>query len=560
MHRQASNGNSPVLQDSLPQWSLGELLQLSGLSELELPELEGALKETVVSSLCIDSRACDPGALFLCLVEEDKQQQAEEYIQQALSQGAAAVLVSFESCAKDHVVICWPGLRKHWSALIARYFYDPSQGMQIAAITGTNGKTSCAWCLSQVVAQLSQRCGLIGTLGLGIQEREQENNAPEKIAPEKVVWKDVQKNHHTTPDNLTVQQALFKWHNTRPSAARVNCVAVEASSHGIVQGRLDGIEIDVAVFTNLTRDHLDYHQSFEQYEAAKTRLFHWPSLKGCVLNLQDPVGLRIWQSLSEPVRDQVTAYRLVGTQGEASQPFEPLQALRSITGMMTSQTSAGMQLQVQMVEGTQSMTGEVWLPYCGAYNAANALAVIGAALALGFNFDQVMSVVSHVDLPPGRLQRIENTLDAEIWVDYAHTPDALQQALQACRALNPKKLTVIFGCGGERDKGKRSQMGAVATAAADCVILTNDNPRSESPERIIEEVMSGIVHGYQGDIFQITDREKAIQKGVDLLMPGEALLVAGKGHEDTQVLANISLKFNDVMMIEKALQNQIQQI
>jgi UDP-N-acetylmuramoyl-L-alanyl-D-glutamate--2,6-diaminopimelate ligase len=383
----------------------------------------------------------------------------------------------------------------------------------MAGVTGTNGKTSVSQWIAAALDALGRRAAVIGTLGNG-------------LVGERVEAK------NTTPDPIVLQRLLADY--VRRGA---RAVAMEVSSHGLDQGRVAGIKYDVAVFTNLTRDHLDYHGTMESYAEAKFRLFSARGLEHCVINVDDDWGATFAERLGG---DVITYGQVRGARREARE--QPRLAAAAV-GL----SEAGVRFHVDSEWGS----GEVRAAVLGAFNVSNLLAVLGALIAAGVAFNDAIAAVSALRPVPGRLERVGGGAMPLVVVDYAHTPDALEKALEALRptVAAGHRLVCVFGCGGDRDAGKRPLMGQAAAALADHVIVTSDNPRSENPAAIIEQVLAGI----SGDAEAIEDRQVAIFSAVHQARPGDVVLLAGKGHETYQEISGVRHPFSDLEVARAAL-------
>ena len=464
-----------------------------------------------IDGLAIDSRRIKPGDLFLAYPGERADGRA--HIPQAIAAGASAVLW-------DSRVFHWdaawrvpnlgvPELRSHLGEIAGRFFGNPSRHMWLAGVTGTNGKTSCSHWIAQSLTRLGRKTGVIGTLGSGF---------PGEL--------DAAGN--TTPDAITLQSQLAA---LRASGA-TGC-AIEVSSHGIDQGRINGVEFDVALFTNLSRDHLDYHKTMEDYGAAKARLFRWPLLKHAVVNVDDRFGRELAESIDKS-RINVIAYGFGN--GE-------------IAGHRLDLSTRGLKLEITTPWGPARLTSRL----IGRFNAENLLGALGVLMTAEVSLQDAVEALAYVDSVPGRLQMVRLPNAPLVVVDYAHTPDALEKVLQTLRNLLPSgaKLHCVFGCGGDRDPGKRPLMGEVATHLADLVIITSDNPRSEDPRTIIEDVAAGAHSNYAIE----ADRSIAILKALQSAGPDDVVLIAGKGHETYQEVGTQRLPFDDVQVARDALRH-----
>jgi len=455
-----------------------------------------------------DSRRVRPGDVFLAYPGERADGRA--YIPAAITAGARAVLWEAEGFAwrPEWQVpnLAVAGLRDRAGEIASRLFGEPSQRLWMIGVTGTNGKTSCSHWIAQCLTALGRRTALIGTLG---------NGFPGALDPAV----------NTTPDALLLHEMLAGFHRDGASG-----VAMEVSSHGLVQGRVAGAKFDVALFTNLTRDHLDYHGDMDGYFAAKARLFDWPGLRHAVVNVDDAWGRRLVECLAG--RDlKILTYGL----GDAH-----------IAGHRLDLHRMGLRLEIETPWGSAAIESALM----GAYNAANLLGVLGVLLASDVPLDDALPVLRTLEPVPGRMQTLGGTDAPLVVVDYAHTPDALAQVLRALRAhLGGGTLTCVFGCGGERDRGKRPQMGAVASELADRVVLTSDNPRSEEPQAILADIAAGATGPFEVE----PDRARAIAAAIAAASAGDVVLIAGKGHETHQEIAGVRHPFSDVAVARAAL-------
>lgn len=500
-----------------PAMTLAELL-----ADAALPAAAARLP---VSGLALDSRSVQPGDLFFALRGE--RHDGRDFIARAAAAGAVAVLVDADAPVGGAPipVVARPGLAGHLSAIAGRFHGDPSRALTVTGVTGTNGKTTCSLLLAQLFTALEAPAGVIGTLGAGLADG------------------DLQATGFTTPDALATQRLLA---GLRDAGARR--VVMEVSSHSLAQQRVAAVRFHTALFTNLSRDHLDFHPDMAAYRDAKAGLFRQPELEVAVINLDDPAG--------RDIAAQTTARRCHGY------VLERDAALRDAALRDTALTNAA--LRVVHAEfgpwGTRARIatpwgdGELESPLPGAFNLANLLAVIGAACAQGFALAAVLAAVPRLAGAPGRMQRIAGPVGApRVVVDYAHSPDALAQALAALRAATAGRLWCVFGCGGDRDRGKRPQMGTVAAAAADRLVLTSDNPRGEDADAILAEIAAGIPGARRDRTEVITDRRAAIHQAIAQAAGADTVLIAGKGHERWQEIAGVRWPFDDAEVARAAL-------
>ncbi len=476
------------------------------------------LAQRGVRGLTTDSRRVGPGDAFIAWPGHVVD--GRRYLGQALQAGASACLVEREGAqvfehTEHPAVASLAGLKAHTGELANAFWQQPSHALEVLAVTGTNGKTSTAWWLAQALSALGRRCGVVGTLGIG--------QPPH----------DLVHNGLTTPDPVTLHAALRRFADQGFAAC-----AMEASSIGLSEHRLDGVRIQVALFTNFTQDHLDYHGDMAHYWAAKARLFAWPGLQAAVINLDDPQGAVLAQSLPS----DITPWTYAVHQGRAR--------LQAIVGPSAGAT--GLCFDVLEQGGAQAAVRTALI---GDYNVANLLAVIGGLRALGVPLTEAAGVCGLLTPVPGRMQRVQapsGVHGPEVVVDYAHTPDALEKTLQALRPwaqAREGQLWCVFGCGGNRDAGKRAVMGAQAQRCADRVVVTSDNPRDESPQHILRQIAAGMAPVPT----VIEDRAEAIAHAIDQAHANDVILLAGKGHEDYQEIAGVKRPFSDVAQARAAL-------
>ncbi|MBV8503585.1 MAG: UDP-N-acetylmuramoyl-L-alanyl-D-glutamate--2,6-diaminopimelate ligase [Paucibacter sp.] len=483
------------------------------LTELKSPAAAARwLLEWTRGALTSDSRQLKPGDAFIAWPGHARD--GREFVAGALAGGASTVLVERAGVEAfgftDARVAALPGLKAATGTIASAFYGEPSAKLAVLAVTGTNGKTSTAWWTAQALSLLQQRCGVIGTLGVG--------------EPGALDYTGL-----TTPDPVRLQQA-FRAMVERGFAA----CAIEASSIGVVEHRLAGTQVKVALFTNFTQDHLDYHGTMESYWEAKRRLFDFPGLQAAVLNADDAKGAELAQALKD--RLDVWSYAL---NREARLSAHELHY-----------RAGG--LAFTLIEGSEKHLIETGL--IGEYNVANLLGVIAGLRALGHPLAAIAAVIGRVTPVPGRMQRVGHGRELpQAVVDYAHTPDALDKALSALRPLaraRGGRLAVLFGCGGNRDKTKRPLMGAIAADKADRVILASDNPRHEEPQAILADIAAGMKPG-AGII--VVDRREAIRRALGEADARDVVLLAGKGHEDYQEIAGVRHHFDDVEEARAAL-------
>ncbi|RZA20760.1 MAG: UDP-N-acetylmuramoyl-L-alanyl-D-glutamate--2,6-diaminopimelate ligase [Lysobacteraceae bacterium] len=487
------------------------------LGEL-LPELEGLSADLAITGLVQDSREVKPGDAFVAIAGFGAH--GLNFIDAARDAGAAAIL--FEPPAPDDLpapddAIAVTGLRARMGAMADVFHEQPSAAMTTVGVTGTNGKTSTVQLLAQAWTLRGQKAGTIGTLGAGI-------------------WPKIVPTGFTTPLVLRLHALLAELRDEGAST-----VAMEVSSHALDQGRVDGVHFDVAVFTNLTRDHLDYHGDMASYGAAKRKLLEWPGLRAATVNLDDPFGRELFEAVGGRV--QVIGFSSRGSAG-ASVRAEEVQLDGSGIRFMLH---AGMQAH------------PVRSPLLGRFNVDNLLGVAATLIAMGMAPALVAETLSQLLPVDGRMNRLggEGGLPLVV-VDYAHTPDALEQALSSLRAHTAGKLVCVFGCGGERDRGKRPQMAAIAERGADVVIVTDDNPRGEDGDQIVADIVAGLQQPDRAIVRR--DRAGAIAEAIAMAGADDVVLIAGKGHEPYQEIAGIRHPFDDTATARELLRRRAQHL
>jgi UDP-N-acetylmuramoyl-L-alanyl-D-glutamate--2,6-diaminopimelate ligase len=466
-----------------------------------------------VCDLSLDSRTVTPGGAFVAL--RGTRAHGLAFVQQALSRGAAAVLwepasdIGAPQLPANVVSVCVPDLARAVGTIADRFFDAPSSSLRIAAITGTNGKTTTAYMLADAFAKLGVSSAYAGTLGFG------------PIGS-------IHARPHTTPDSITVHRELAELRD-----AGVRCVGMEVTSHALDQHRVAGVRFDAAIFTNLTRDHLDYHGTFEAYGEAKARLFAWPDLEHAIINVDDPFGAK----LAERVQGVAsTAYGRAGLPAELAKKRADM---RYVCATHVASDPVGLTIEVDSSWGR----GRLHSRLIGAFNVDNVLAVLAALLGSDVPLHDALNVIERGSAPPGRMEMLVAPGTPLVVIDYAHTPDALDKALEAVRAHCFGRLYCVFGCGGERDPGKRPLMGAIAERRADVLVVTDDNPRGEDGDAIVADIMRGLRHPEHAHVQR--DRAAAIELAISRAKAGDAVLIAGKGHEDYQIVGTTTRHFSD---------------
>ncbi len=483
-------------------------MRLEQLLEV-LPDarVQGDPEGVEIIALADDSRDAVPGCLFVAVPGE--RVDGHDFIEEALARGAVAVILEKERTTRSSVAIRVTDSSEALAEVAVKFFDDPSRGMMLVGITGTNGKTTTSLLVQRILREAGHRPGLIGTLRYE-------------------VGHEVSSALHTTPGALQLQRLL---HQMR-LAGNDACV-MEVSSHGLAQGRVRGCRFDIRVFTNLTRDHLDFHATMDAYFAAKRRLFETPLAKEgamSIVNVDDPWGRRLAQACTGPVRT-------FGVHHAAD--VQASDVVNTINGLSFSVRADGESVQVVS-------------PLSGTHNVENMLAALSVGSALGVPLAVQARALADVASVPGRFERIPGP-GFSVIVDYAHTDDALRNLLQSAREICQGRLITIFGCGGDRDRGKRPLMGGVAATLSDRVIVTSDNPRTEAPGKIIEEILAGVDLSGKDKVQVTEDRREAIRAGIAQAEAGDVVVLAGKGHEDYQILGETRSHFDDREEVRKAL-------
>ncbi|HKK55055.1 UDP-N-acetylmuramoyl-L-alanyl-D-glutamate--2,6-diaminopimelate ligase [Marinobacter sp.] len=459
--------------------------------------------DVTIHGLATDSRKVSAGDAFLALA--GSRTPADQYVGEAIAAGAAAILLETGQAGECYeragaLLVPVENLKARLGMIADRFYEHPSQRLRLIGVTGTNGKTSVSHYIASLFQETGTPCGVIGTLGYGMPDAMQEAS-------------------HTTPDVVQVNRVL-----SDIIAQGGRAAAMEVSSHALDQGRVDGLNMTGAVFTNLTRDHLDYHGSMAAYGAAKARLFEREELHFAVINFDDPFGRQLYEQLD-------------GKCDRVRFSLHEAQTELWLTGI--SQTNDGFSASVDGLWGAFDISASIM----GSFNVSNLLASMAAVLSLGVPVERVQLAVKRLVPPPGRLEPFTGGNGVRVIVDYAHTADALENALAALRPHVSGRLICVFGCGGDRDTGKRPAMAAEAERGADLVFVTDDNPRSEDPAAITDQILAGFAAPEKVTV--IHDRAEAIRQAIAAAEPGDIVLIAGKGHESWQETAGQRLPFSD---------------
>ena len=497
-------------QSRLSNTDLSTLLR-GVITDSEINQLKG---QEAIAGLSLDSRKLRKGDLFLAVPGQESD--GRSYAEQAIAAGATTVLFESdeapETCitlAEQRRAIGVTNLHQQLSLIAARFFDFPSRDMSVVGITGTNGKTTCAYLITQALNRLGEPAAMMGTIGVGQPDALSESNL-------------------TTTDAIETQRTLGKLRDHGYLS-----VCMEVSSHGLAQGRVNAVDFKVALLTNLSQDHLDYHDTMSNYAAAKRKLFDYGSLDAIVLNIDDAFGRKI---LQENHNCSVISYGYGGADVVATDC--------KVSGNGIDLTVSWRDRKVRF---NSSLLGEI--------NVPNLLATVATLIALDFSLEEIARVVPLLRAPPGRMELFSGGAEMPVVVvDYSHTPDSLERALRSLRPSTSGDLWVVFGCGGDRDKGKRSKMGEVAVQIADHVIITNDNPRSEEPQSIAADIVEGIKKSVRQNSYEvILERRAAIQSAIRRAGKDDVVLVAGKGHEITQTIGAQKIPFSDRQIVDEIL-------
>lgn len=472
-----------------------------------------------VHGMTMDSRRVKPGSMFACMPPAtERSRDSHEYLGAARSAGAGSALVysdgGFEAAIGLGMGAALLGPERYSDALwiLAKVaFGNPSAAMKVIGVTGTNGKTTTAWLIRDMLLALGSKAAYLGTLGFQIpgEERELQN---------------------TTPFAIELNELLAEARD-----AGVEAIAMEVSSHALAERRVDGVEFDAAVFTNLTQDHLDFHGSMEDYEAAKMRLFTELPLQSrkafrWAANLDDAAGRRVAERMTGP-----------GVSFGASEGALRVDAVEIGIDHLLLDFHADEEIRVRT-------------PLGGAYNVENSSSAVAGMLALGYSLREIGPALAKVRPVPGRFEPVPNDAGIGILVDYAHTPDALEKLLDAVRPLTQGRIITVFGCGGDRDRNKRPKMAKAASERSDLTIVTSDNPRTEDPQAILDEVRGGLVPGAES--LAISDRGEAIGQAIRMAKPGDVVVIAGKGHENYQIIGRTKHPMDDRELARQGLRTR----
>lgn len=481
------------------------------IAEAGIADAESVI-DREISGIAYDSRQVTPGMLFVAI--RGRNVDGHEYIKTAIKRGAAAVICQMDALTHSPLgALRVPDTRVALARTAAAFYDHPSSKLGVVGVTGTNGKTTVSFMLKHILETVGRKTGLLGTVRYEIGER---------MIPAQ----------RTTPEALEIQQMMRQM-------LRANCVdcVMEVSSHGLEQNRVDQVAFDVAIFTNLTPEHLDYHGGMDAYFDAKRKLFEFlrsgAKAGAAVINIDDSYGARLAEEFADV--DQLT----LGCAPSADLRLEEVSVSSDLT---------------RFAFATSGVTHQCELPLLGRYNVMNALAAIGGAMKLGVSVVDAVRALRSVATVPGRLEAVDAGQPFSVLVDYAHTEDALNNAMTTLREIVDGRLLTLFGCGGNRDARKRAAMGAVTARMADLAVLTSDNPRNESPELIADEVMVGYASVRDEGCVVELDRARAIEQIIGMAQPGDIVLIAGKGHETYQEFENTVVPFDDRVHAREALE------
>lgn len=493
---------------------LSELLGKTPNARLLSPPA-GRPQDPEISELAYDSRRVKPGSLFFCIRGEKAD--GLQFLPDAVARGAVAAVVEDDPGPLPVPALRVPNVRAAMPDLSAAFFGHPSRRLQLVGVTGTNGKTTTTYLLETVARAAGRSTGVIGTTGARIDGR------PAALAGDR-----------TTPEAPDLQRLLAEM--AAAGAGSGMTVSMEASSHALDLRRTWGCEFDAAVFTNLTQDHLDYHHTMEEYFQAKARLFtEYPRASRkpfhAIVNVDDPWGRR----LAELSEGRVWSYGI-----ESRADFQAREIVARPTTLEYRLLAPDGEFQVRLGLG-------------GGFNVYNSLGAIGAARALGVAWEPLLAALAEAVGVPGRFESVPTGGEFSVIVDYAHSPDGVENVLRAARALQPRRIITVFGCGGDRDRTKRPIMGRIAAELSDQVIVTSDNPRSENPQEIIREILAGIPADRAAAVQQESDRAEAIRQAIDEAGAGDLVVIAGKGHETYQIFAHGTVHFDDREEARKAI-------
>ncbi len=496
----------------MSSWTLKELLN-------DWAHVQATDANTMISGLSLDSRLTQAGDLFFAI--QGLRTHGIEFCKQAIANGAVAIAwdpdekIKLADMSDDVPCVPIPDLNNNIGFIAQRFYHHPSEKINVIAVTGTDGKTSVSQFIAQAFNYLNVSCGVIGTLGYGI-------------------YPDKQIASHTTPDAIHIQSLLKKFNHVNAPYT-----VIEASSHGLKQKRLNGVMLDTAVFTNLGRDHLDYHETIEDYFQSKRMLFQMPNLRNAVINIDDELGCRLANELVEKVN--LVTYACGKHQSKLGSYIQA-RKICSYGGKIT--------FEIDSSWGNAVIENKLY----GNFNVSNIMAALAVLLVNDYKFETAIQAISSISTVPGRMEPLASPgAVPTVIIDFAHTPQALKKVLQVLREQSEGKLWCVFGCGGDRDPGKRKLMANAVEKFADYAVVTDDNPRTENPDVITQNIIAGF--SSSANYTLIHDRKDAIAYAVNNAACEDTVLIAGKGHETVQILKDRSVPFDDKKIAQIYLNN-----
>lgn len=489
------------------------------LNGISIEKIEGNAKVNIVD-ISADSRSIKKGSLFICLIGYNTD--GHKYVAQAIEKGAIAIVAEKSVSVPDNVTVVYVKNTRTAMEDIAPKFFDyPSKSMRMIAVTGTNGKTTTTHIISHILKKANFKTGVIGTIHALIGDDELET-------------------HNTTPDVIDLQRLLYKMKN-----ANVTHVCMEVSSHSLVLGRVKGCEFDTAIFSNLTEDHLDFHKNMKNYANAKAKLFSMVSKKGQVKTNKNAI-INIDDNYAKVMLDAVKDKNICKVHTYGKKECADFRIIESkFTGKSTN-----------FICRYKDNEFNIFVRLVGRFNVYNTLAAIAAAKAEGLKIDFIVKALEDFTTVPGRFELVDEGQDFPVVVDYAHTPDGLENILITAKEITKGRIIIVFGCGGDRDSLKRPIMGRIAAKYADVAIVTSDNPRTEDPQKIVKQVSEGVKElstKYDCMHKEIIDRRTAINEAIKMANSNDIVIIAGKGHENYQILKDKTIHFDDREEARKAL-------
>lgn len=506
-----------------------------------------------IRGLSIDSRDIEAGYLFVAV--QGVIHHGKQFITQAVANGACAILIDEAegAIACTVPVITIPRLQNVLSEIAGRFYHHPSSQIPVYGFTGTNGKTTCSHMLAQCLAAYGINCGVMGTLGYGVVAATDRASDSSTVDNSKVISANdesytqfvVEPEERFTATGMTTADPVSTQKICSELLARnAKAIAMEVSSHGLTQHRVENIDINTAVFTNLTHDHLDYHVSMKAYGEAKARLFDMPSITGAVINQDDEFSGELVKHIKQNVR--------LATYSLSQSDTKYTESVAHFSFSDSKYTSQGVTAVLHTPEGEFSVTTQL----VGEFNLSNILAVVSSLYLNNYSLKKIVGLLPTLKSVPGRMELIANQINLQVVVDFAHTPDALKNALKALRTHQNINIWCVFGCGGDRDTEKRSKMATIAEQLANHIVVTNDNPRSEPTQNIFNDIKQGFSREHK----IIENRADAITYVIEHAQKGDAVLIAGKGHEDYQIIGSEKIQFSDQLQVALSLRKREQEM